>query len=158
MEYTYDPREKAWFNLETFQYDNNFDPKTNKRRLKIMNSYHGRFSAKYTYRDSEDIKLIFSNGDLFGQVKSSVSTSSFWIQKEKVVNYNKVVKNIIQNYSYLGKCIRISAECLSQDNNIKQIELFNKKLSKKFKKELTTEQKLYIELNRDTLGLEGYDI
>lgn len=158
MEYVYDSAERRWYNTDRMEYEDNFDPKTNRKRLKVWNDSYGRFGSRcYKYRDSEDVKLIFANGDIYGYYEMPNVKSSFWIEKGRIVDYDRSIKNINQDFSYLGRCIYSYMDCLKEPG--KGItDSIRETVSRRFKEKLTEEQKLYIELNRSELGLDGIDL
>lgn len=165
MEYIFDRRKRKWYNSEALEYVTSFDVNSNKRRLKIRrNPYYGYFGSSYAYRDIVDIKLIFNNGTLFGVCKSSSCSSSFMIPKENIVNTDIII-NIKEDFKYLADYISMVRECNSRAGVTAQQYMFrdpNEKDAERvridtdIKNKLTEEQRLYIELNKISLGLDDF--
>lgn len=160
MEYTYDIYKKAWYNLETFQYEDDFDASTNKKRLKCTSMY-GKFGSKYVYRDLDDIKLVFNNGDLFGNLKTERAESWFNIPKENIKNPG-ILKGHSDDFSLLPKYIKLCRDsCAGRNTSYRNEDPDVKKAivesDSRVRKKLTTDQKLYIELNKSLLeGVENF--
>ena len=134
--------------------------------LQVKNLYRGRYKAKYSYIDVEDAKLIFKDGRIFLYYASEGCNSSMVLEKDAIINYDKMLPKIKEDFSYLKTYIKMNRDCISNydseylmnsyvgNDNSKLLALTEiKAMDEKIKKNLTDEQKLYIELDG---GIKGF--
>lgn len=151
MEYAYDIYCHEWYNIEVGAYAApEFDSSKRKHMLKLKKRYPilDRMGSKYSYRDLDDIKVVFKDGMVFGYCHGNGFRSWVCIPKKYIVNPS-ILKKHPQDLRFLGDYIRNTWEyCDNDEEKRKQDELTLRKL--------TDEQKLYIELNKSLLGLEDF--
>ena len=167
MEYIYNVHLKKWYNTELMQYEDNFDSSSNINRIKISRDKHvGPFSSKFAYRDISDIKLILNDGTLFGACDSNNLKSAFILGPEVIMN-PKILKNVNEDYKYLKVYIETTRDCsrplkykmyqtFLYDDGRTEADVERAKIDRTIKAKLTTEQRLYIEVNRNALGLDNF--